>query len=109
LEFRHTHKRLLTFWKQLQKIHLIQVHKSQTAYSLDNIFFRALKAKLPILEWRSQFKIVLETTKGLAYLHDVRGQRIIHCDINSSSMLQLQGVILTLTLPFFAHTLSFYS
>lgn len=42
----------------------------------------------PILEWRSRFRIAIETARGLAYLHEgVRDQRIIHCDIKPENIL----------------------
>ena len=68
--------------------HRVLVYEFMDRGSLDNVLFRAQKAKLPILEWRSRFKIALETAKGLAYLHeDVRGQSIIHCDIKPENIL----------------------
>lgn len=68
--------------------HRVFVYEYMDRGSLDKVLFRAQKAKLPILEWRSRFKIALETAKGLAYLHeDVRGQRIIHCDIKPENIL----------------------
>ena len=68
--------------------HRVLVYEYMDRGSLDNVLFRAQKSRLPILEWRSRFKIALETAKGLAYLHeDVRGQCIIHCDIKPENIL----------------------
>lgn len=69
--------------------HKLLVYEFVANSSLDKLLFRRdAKSDSPILEWRTRFKIALQTARGLAYLHeDVRDQRIIHCDIKPENIL----------------------
>ncbi|KAL6011478.1 hypothetical protein ACLOJK_001926 [Asimina triloba] len=53
--------------------------------SLDQILFN--KRRMQTLSWQDRLGIIVGTAKGLAYLHEGSGNRIIHRDIKSSNIL----------------------
>ncbi|XP_058091866.1 cysteine-rich receptor-like protein kinase 42 isoform X2 [Magnolia sinica] len=53
--------------------------------SLDHFLFK--KKKTQSLSWQQRFDVIVGTAKGLAYLHDGTGTRIIHRDIKTSNIL----------------------
>lgn len=46
-----------------------------------------LDENLPPLDWKTRYKIVIGTARGLNYLHKDCQRRIIHRDIKSSNVL----------------------
>lgn len=68
--------------------HRLLVYEYLKNSSLDKLLFHHTKYPIPPLEWRTRFKIALETARGLTYLHEeVREQRIIHCDVKPENIL----------------------
>lgn len=53
--------------------------------SLDQWIFN--KNQEPALGWQIRKKIILDITKGLAYLHEECNQKILHLDIKSQNIL----------------------
>lgn len=50
-------------------------------------FFFYLDENLPIMDWKTRYKIAVGTARGLHYLHKVCPRRIIHRDIKASNVL----------------------
>ncbi|KAJ4729927.1 S-receptor-like serine/threonine-protein kinase [Melia azedarach] len=53
--------------------------------SLDSHLFHEKDSKVP--DWKTRYKIVLGTARGLAYLHEKCRDCIIHCDIKPENIL----------------------
>ena len=67
--------------------HRILVYEYVSEGSLDRVLFQGDIPTFPVLEWRSRFKIAIQTARALAYLHDDCSQRIIHCDVKPENIL----------------------
>lgn len=52
--------------------------------SLDGVLFVSTS---PVVDWKTRYKIILGTARGLAYLHEKCRNCIIHCDIKPENIL----------------------
>ncbi|XP_020521982.1 G-type lectin S-receptor-like serine/threonine-protein kinase At5g24080 [Amborella trichopoda] len=68
-------------------LHRLLVYEFMKNGSLDKWLFPSSQNRDRLLDWKTRFKIAVETAQGIAYFHEQCRDRIIHCDIKPENIL----------------------